>query len=139
MRAQSAERAGRAGLAAALGIAGTEVRAAAGSLLDLPLGDAPAAPAPVAHPLVAVEKAKLEENSARLRAVERSYVPRFNLESTVYGRGSGAKVDGSLSGGLNGLGLERANWAAGLTVTFPLAEIASLRAAPADCSGERTR
>ena len=33
-----------------------------------------------------------------------------------YGRGSGANPDGSVSTGLNGLGLERANWAAGLTV-----------------------
>jgi outer membrane protein TolC len=33
-----------------------------------------------------------------------------------------------VASGLNGLGLERANWAAGMTVTFPLLDIFSIRA-----------
>jgi outer membrane protein TolC len=128
IEAQAMEQAGEAGLAATLGIAGNQVKCAPGPLLELPPEEAsPGTPA-AGHPLAVIEKAKIEENSAKLKAVERSYGPHLNLESTVYGRGSGARVDGSRAGGLNGLGLERTNWAAGLTVTFPLAEIASLRA-----------
>jgi hypothetical protein len=39
--------------------------------------------------------------------------PRLYLQSSVFARGSGANPNGELDGGLNGLGLERANWAAG--------------------------
>ena len=55
--------------------------------------------------------------------------PRLYLQSSVFARGSGADPDGSLDGGADGLGLERANWAAGVQVVFPnLFDFASLRA-----------
>ena len=55
--------------------------------------------------------------------------PRLYLQSSVFARGSGANPDGALDGGADGLGLERANWAAGVQVVFPnLFDFASLRA-----------
>ena len=51
------------------------------------------------------------------------------MQSSVFARGSGANPDGSVDGGADGLGLERANWAAGFQVTFPnLFDFGSLRA-----------
>jgi outer membrane protein len=47
----------------------------------------------------------------------------------VFARGSGANPDGSLDGGVDGLGLDRANWAAGVQVLFPnLFDFSTLRA-----------
>jgi len=65
---------------------------------------------------------------ALVHILDRSYHPRFHFQSTVYGRGSGANTDGTVAGGVNGLGLERANWAAGITVSFPLFDIFSIHA-----------
>lgn len=128
IRAQELERASRATLAAVLGIAGTDVRIDAGSLLSPPPSGALAAAALSAHPLAKAERAKVEEAQSRVQAEGRSYVPRFNFQSAISGRGSGANTDGSVAGGLNGLGLERANWAFGLTVTFPLFDFAAVHA-----------
>src|SRR2546428_12138702 len=121
------ERVSRAALAHALGIAGTEVRIEAGPLL----GPAPENPAPEAnvssHPLAAVGKSRVEEEAARVRVLERSYYPHLNLLSAISGRGSGANGSGTIAPGANGLGLERDNWAVGMTVTLPLFDFASLR------------
>lgn len=126
--AEAAEQADRAALAAILGIAGTEVKIDPGSLMDLPHDLPLPAVRPDAHPFASVEKARVEEASARVKTVERSYFPRINFQSGVAGRGSGANTDGTVARGLNGLGLDRANWAAGLTVSFPLFDFASVRA-----------
>ena len=128
IQAEETERVSRAALAQALGIAGAEVRIEAGPLL----GPAPENPAPEAkvssHPLAAVGKSRVEEEAARVRVLERSYYPHLNLQSAISGRGSGANVSGTIVPGANGLGLERYNWAVGMTVTFPLFDFASLRA-----------
>ena len=128
IRAEQAEEVSRAALADILGIAGTAIQISPGPLLSLPSTTALTGPAISAHPLAAVERARVDEARARERVVERSYYPRFNFQSTVYGRGSGANPDGSVATGLNGLGLERANWAAGLTVSFPALDIFAIRA-----------
>jgi len=56
-------------------------------------------------------------------------LPRVYFQSSVFARGSGANANGQLDGGISGLGLDRANWAAGVQVVFPNAfDFASLRA-----------
>jgi outer membrane protein TolC len=70
----------------------------------------------------------VDEVDARVGILDRSYYPRFNFQSAVSGRGSGADVNGSVASGANGLGLERYNWAAGMAVTFPLFDFASIHA-----------
>ena len=68
-----------------------------------------------------------------------TYRPRVYLQSSVFARGTGANVDGDFDGGANGLGLERANWAAGVQVVFPnLFDFASVRARRA-AAGATTR
>ena len=128
IRAEQADRVSRVALADILGIAGSLVEIQAGPLLKLP----PKTELPVqtvsAHPIAVAEKARVKEARAREQIQERSYYPKFNFQSTVFGRGSGANTDGTFATGLNGLSLERANWAAGITVTFPLLDIFSIRA-----------
>ena len=51
------------------------------------------------------------------------------FQSSVFARGSGANANGQLDGGFAGLGLDRANWAAGVQVVFPnVFDFTSLRA-----------
>lgn len=128
IRAEQADLVGRAALADVLGIAGTPVEIQAGPLLILRPETGLPPQSVSAHPVAVAEKARVNEARAREQILERSYYPKFNFESTVYGRGSGANTDGTVASGLNGLGLERSNWAAGMTVTFPLFDIFSIRA-----------
>ena len=61
--------------------------------------------------------------------MSRTDLPRVYLQSSVFARGSGANPNGQFDGGLSGLGLDRANWAAGVQVVFPNAfDFTSLRA-----------
>jgi outer membrane protein len=127
-RAEQAEQVSRAALADTLGLAGTDVSVEPGPLLRVPPTTVLPAAMISTHPAAAAQRARVEEARARERVVEHSYYPRLDFQSTVYGRGSGANTDGSVATGLNGLGLERGNWAAGLTVSFPALDIFSVRA-----------
>jgi outer membrane protein TolC len=70
----------------------------------------------------------VEEARAQLRALERSYFPKFSLQASVYARGTGAEVNGSLLGGLNGMAPTVQNFALGFSVAFPVMDLASIRA-----------
>lgn len=128
IRAQQQEQISRAKLAETLGIAGTNVEIAADPLLGPPPDNSMPASALSRHPLAVAQQARVDELGAQVHVLERSYYPRFDFQSTIFGRGSGANTDGTVASGLNGLGLERANWAAGITVTFPFFDIFSIRA-----------
>ncbi|HZP01922.1 MAG TPA: TolC family protein [Terriglobia bacterium] len=119
----------RAVLAALMGAAGNRLAIDAGALLTLPAEGA-LAPAEVSsHPQALLEQATIRQLRAQEHVLDRTDYPRFFFQSSVYGRGSGIGPDGSFAGGLNGLGLERGNWAAGVTILFPdLFDYAALRA-----------
>jgi outer membrane protein len=81
------------------------------------------------HPLSQARQAAIELDQAREAVLARTYRPRLFVQSSVFARGTGANPDGEFDGGADGLGLDRANWAAGLQVVFPnLFDVASLRA-----------
>jgi outer membrane protein TolC len=64
--------------------------------------------------------------------------PRVLLQSSLFARGSGATPD-AIAGGTDGLGFDRANWAAGVQIVFPnLFDFSSLRARRA-AAGALTR
>ena len=128
IRAEQAEQISRAALADILGLAGTQVEIDAGPLVNLPPPTALPGRTASAHPIAVAEKARVDETHAREQILERSYYPKFNFQSTIFGRGSGANTDGTVADGLNGLGLERSNWAAGITVSLPLFDVFSIRA-----------
>jgi outer membrane protein TolC len=80
------------------------------------------------NPVALEQHAAIEETLARLRALERSYFPRFYLQGSAYARGSGAETNGKILGGLNGLAPNTQNYALGFTVTFPISDLPSVRA-----------
>ena len=110
-----------------LGIDPAQVQVAPGNLLRLPDGLGPSS-ALSSNPIAREQNAAINEAKARLQALERSYVPRFNLQGTAYARGSGALPNGAVLGGLNGLGPTIQNWGIGFTATFPLFDLPSLHA-----------
>jgi len=126
-RAHQQQEISRAALADILGIADSRVEVETSVFAKLPPGTPEPSPAISAHPLAEVQRARVQEIRSQVHILDRAYYPRFNFQSAVYGRGSGANTDGSFAGGTNGLGLDRSNWAAGLTVTFPLMDIFAIR------------
>jgi outer membrane protein len=91
-----------------------------------------AGPPPVAvtaHPVAKVHEAAVEQARAQEDVLARTDMPRVYLQSSLFARGSGANPSGLLDGGLDGLGFDRANWAAGVQVVFPnVFDASSLRA-----------
>ncbi len=127
-RAQQQEAVSRAVLADLLGIADTRVEVQGGPLLLPPPESELSASDISTHPLAEVQKARVQELRSQVHVLDRAYYPRFNFQSAVYGRGTGANTDGSFAGGTSGLEFDRSNWAAGLSVTFPAFDIFSIRA-----------
>lgn len=118
IQAQQTAELARANLAEAVGQGGTNLTINAGPLLELP----PVAPPPTInfslHPLALAQTAAIDVAKSREKALEHSWVPRFNWQTAVYGRGTGAKLDGTFDNG-RGFYPDTFNWATGVTITFP--------------------
>ena len=116
-------------MARVLGLTAGQVSVNAASVLaTLPAATPPRELAST-HPLARVREAAVDVARAQEDVLARTFRPRLYLQSSVFARGSGANPDGRLDGRLDGLGLERANWAAGVQVVFPnVFDFASLRA-----------
>jgi outer membrane protein TolC len=125
-RARQQQEVSRAALANILGIADTKVEVREGPLANKPPESVPATSAISAHPVAEAQDARVQELRYQVKVLDRSYYPKFNVQSAVYGRGTGANTDGTFQGGANGLGVDRSNWAVGLVVTFPLFDIFSI-------------
>ncbi len=127
-QSQQAVEVARATLAQFLGVDPAQIEVSAPGLLKPP----PEQPATVlntaANPIALEQAAAVEQAKAQLRALERSYFPRFNLQGSAYARGTGAELDGRLLGGLNGLGPNVQDYALGFTVTFPVFDLPAIRA-----------
>ena len=118
----------RALLARLLGLEPSETTIAAGRLLQLPPSAQNAANVVTGNPAVLEQDTAVQETRARLKSLERSYYPRLNLLGSAYARGTGAHLDGTAAGQLDGLKPDMWNWAIGFTASFPLMDFASLRA-----------
>jgi outer membrane protein len=128
IQAQEATAMARAIVAQYTGVDPAQLAIAAGRLLDLP-PERPVDPLnAAANPAVLEQNAAVEQAQAQLRALERSYFPRFQLQASAYARGTGAETDGALLGGLNGLAPSFQDYALGFTVSFPVLDLPSLRA-----------
>src|SRR6266403_1476101 len=126
-RAQQQEQVSRAVLADILGMPDTSVEVRASSLLGPP-PNASSQTTPITdHPIAKAEHARVDEALSQVRILERAYYPKFYFQSAVFGRGSGFAPAGNFLGGTNGLGLDRSNWATGVTVTFPVFDIFTIR------------
>jgi len=142
IQAQVSERVTRAELADLLGIPTATVVLDPAPLLQIPPASMPTGNI-ASHPEAAAQNARVQEAAAQVRAADRSYYPRFNLQGSISGRGTGANLDGSFAGGSTGLDLQRENWAAGLTASFPVLDVFATRArkqiAKADQRAESAR
>ncbi len=128
IQAQQAADVARANLSRFTGAEPAQISISAPGLLQLP-PEQRIVPADLAANPVALEQAAVvAQAQAQLRALERSYFPKFYLQGSAYARGTGAETDGRLLGGLNGLAPNVQNYALGLTVTFPVMDITSVQA-----------
>jgi outer membrane protein len=128
IRAEQAVDVSRAALAQFLAVAPESILVEAGALLQPPPDEESPTIPPAQHPLSAAQRAVVNEVKARERVLDRSYYPRFNLQSAAYARGTGIQPDGSAGGALRGLGPNIQNWALGFSVSFPAFDLFSIRA-----------
>ncbi|MFZ1142989.1 MAG: TolC family protein [Candidatus Sulfotelmatobacter sp.] len=116
---QQAEQAARATLAALMGTAGTEIRLDAGGLLALPPIELLPNVAPAENPLARDQMATVRQIQAQEKTLSRTDYPRVFLQGDGFARGSEIPNNGTIIGNWNGLAPARANWVAGVTITFP--------------------
>jgi len=128
IQAQQAIEISRATLSQFAGDGAGKAGVVTGNLLQLPPEQAPTALNPDSAPVMVEQNAAVEQARAQLRALERSYFPRFYLQGAAYARGTGAETNGDRLGGLNGLGPNFQNYALGFSVTFPILDLPAIRA-----------
>jgi outer membrane protein len=128
IQAQQAAEIARATLAQFTGGDPAQLSVTAGGLLGPAPEQAPLPLDTAANPVVGEQNAAIETARAQLRALERSFFPRFYLQGSAYTRGTGAETGGARLGGVNGLAPDVQNYALGFSVSFPLSELPSLRA-----------
>ena len=97
IQAGQATEVARATVSQFVGVEPARIAIAAPGLLQLPPEEG-AAPldVDVAHPIAREQSAVVEQAQAQLRALERSYFPRFYLQGAAYARGTGAETDGRI-------------------------------------------
>jgi outer membrane protein len=117
----------RANLAEAIGEAGADITIEPGPLLDLPPAPPPLTVNLALHPLAIAQTAAVDTSRARENLLVHSYFPRFNWQTSVFGRGTGARLDGTFENG-QGFYPNTFNWATGLSISFPVFDIFGLRA-----------
>jgi outer membrane protein len=118
----------RATVSQFVGMEPAQINISAPGLLQLPPERNLQALDPAANPVALEQSAVVEQTRAQLKTLERSYFPRFSLQASAYARGTGAGIDGTRLGALNGLAPNVQNYALGFSVTFPLADLPALRA-----------
>jgi outer membrane protein TolC len=126
-RARQQEKISRAALADILGLPDTSVEVSEGPVLGPPPDGSPQTNALTNNPAAQLQQARVKEAQAQVQILDRSYYPKFYLQSSVYGRGSGWDPVGKFEGGTAGLGPDRPNWGVGVTVTFQAFDIFAIR------------
>src|SRR5208337_2527996 len=103
IQAHQAVEVARANVSQFVGLEPAQIAVSAPRLLQLPPEQSVPPLDTAANPLSAEQDAVVEQLRAQLKTLERSYFPRFYLQGSAYARGTGAEVDGTNLGGLNGL------------------------------------
>jgi outer membrane protein TolC len=128
LEAEQIEHSSLATLAELLSQADAQLSIQDPTLLAFPEGTVPLKGNPAQHPLALVQKAAAEIPKKREEALANSWVPKFNLQSSFFGRGTGWDNQGNRDGGAEGLLPDVPNWAVGLTATFSLLDFSAIRA-----------
>lgn len=127
IQAQQTAELARASLADAIGRPDENIAIEAGPLLTLPPAESQASINLSLHPLALVQTAAIDAAKSRDKVLQQTWFPRFNWQTAVYGRGSGARLDGTFRES-RGFYPDTFNWATGVTVTFPVMDFFGLRA-----------
>jgi len=127
IQVQTLEKVNLAALAELLGLPSRQILLDAEPLLAAPSNLELATFAATAHPSALEQSHLWGQAQAQQRVWSRAYLPRFSLEGSVSGRGSGVQPDGTLLEGTNGLGPDRENWAVGIQATFAAFDYFSIR------------
>jgi outer membrane protein len=128
IQARQAVEISRANVAQFVGLEPAQIATSAPRLLESAPPQAATHPDLASNPLALEQAAVVEQLRAQITILERSYFPRFSLQGAAYARGTGALVNGTNLGGLNGLAPTVQDFAAGFTVTFPVFDRAAIRA-----------
>lgn len=128
IQAKQATAVARATISQFVGVEPSQITLAAPKLLELPPAQDSASVDSKANPIAIEQDAAVERARAQLRALERTYFPRFSLQGSAYARGTGAETNGALLGGLNGLAPTVQDYALGFSVTFPAMDLPSIQA-----------
>jgi outer membrane protein TolC len=134
IQAQQAVEIARANLSQFVGLEPAQIMVSAPRLLQLPPEQTAPALNTATNPISVEQNAVVEQLRGQLRILERSYFPRFFLQGSAYARGTGAEINGTNLGGLNGLAPSTQNYALGFTVTFPVFDLPAIRAREAEQS-----
>ena len=127
-QAQQATEIARATLSQFVALEPAQIAISAPKLLELPPQQNVAPLNTAVNPIALEQNAVVEQARAQLRALERSYFPRFYLQASAYARGTGAETNGAVLGGVNGLAPSVQNYALGFSVTFPAFDLPAIRA-----------
>ena len=127
IQARTAAAVRRATLANLVGTPASQIEIDAASLLSSQPQTSQVAVDTTSHPAALQESALVKQQEARVNLLNRSYVPQFNTQTALSGRGTGAALNGVFPGGTNGLGPNTMNWAIGAQVTFSAFNFFSLR------------
>ncbi|MBI4910137.1 MAG: TolC family protein [Acidobacteria bacterium] len=127
IQAEQAVAMAKAALGQLLNVAPSEVSAVAGKLMAVPAA-ADLGGKVEEHPAAKEQQVAIDEVKAREAALEKMWYPKFLLQGSTYGRGTGAFPNGTTGGAGSGLGPNSGNWGVGFTMTFPILEQPSIRA-----------
>jgi outer membrane protein TolC len=126
IQAQTAAEIAKSVFADLLEVPTTSIVLVSDSVLQLPAATVPEASIKQ-HPLALEQQANVDFAQSAVHVLDRTYYPQFNLEAALYGRGSGVDTTGHVGSGTSGLGIDRENWAVGISVTFNPTQIFALR------------
>jgi outer membrane protein TolC len=128
IQAQQAVEIARVNVSQFVGLPPAQIAVASAKLLQLPPEETLKPLDTATNPVAVEQNAVVEELRAQLKALERSYFPRFFAQASTYARGTGAEINGNNLGGVNGLAPTIQNSALGFTVTFSIFDRAVIRA-----------
>ena len=128
IQAQQTTEMARATLSQFIGAEPAQISIVPARLLDLPPEAQVPSLDPAANPASQEQAAMIEQAQAQLRALQRSYFPRFFAQGAAFARGTGVETSGRLLRGANGLAPNVQNYALGFTVSFSVFDLPAIRA-----------
>lgn len=88
-------------------------------LNKLPAAVSPPDTSFASHPVIQYAESQIKSSQSKEAFLKKSYLPKINVWSTAFARGSGFQADGQIKSG-DGLLLSKYNYGAGAQIIFPI-------------------